>query len=513
MQYGVSGEKLKKYPEDEQDDRREDGQQEVEGLTAESQNNHIMKMGWSEMSARQTWADVDVTSKMCSCRYEKMWRVMCCSHFHLPFLRFLPSPFFTITLFFPLLLPFPSLSSPLPFVPSPFVPPIYHFSFCSFSLPFFHRFFPFPLFPPFSQLFLTLFLSPFHPFCSLSVPWLIPFYPLFITNSPFFPFCPFSLSPFFSLLPFSPFLTIFPFFLLFLPTLPLPPLSPFRPFSLPPFLHSPPLPFPHFRLLPFVFATYGIDKEELVQVALLQIHGGDGAYLLVLLGSLFGVSSVHFCQMCSARYTSFFLYLSNSSVDGRSVKSLCANSSISMHFSSVQRLLSCESRKNKSFWKWSWIPLKFLLIHLLLALWTMKCCFCASVLPCRAPRGRPSWWHSSGLREHPIAIGEDVGWIHFLWRDAHKCNKLFLDSNIEGILSIAPFECPCHESSSLIFHYMGCKHYFVADRLEVLLDEDDSRISSRVREHGSFRLVSHLHVAIQTLWNRCLFPHVMWTNR
>ena len=26
-------------------------------------------------------------------------------------------------------------------------------------------------------------------------------------------------------------------------------------------------------------ATLGIDKEELVQVALLQIHDGDGAYL------------------------------------------------------------------------------------------------------------------------------------------------------------------------------------------------------------------------------------------
>ena len=26
-------------------------------------------------------------------------------------------------------------------------------------------------------------------------------------------------------------------------------------------------------------AIFGIDKEELVQVVLLQIHGGDGAYL------------------------------------------------------------------------------------------------------------------------------------------------------------------------------------------------------------------------------------------
>ena len=52
-------------------------------------------------------------------------------------------------------------------------------------------------------------------------------------------------------------------------------------------------------------ATFGIDKGELVQVALLQIHGGDGAYLSVLLGSLIGVSLVHSCPICSARYTSF----------------------------------------------------------------------------------------------------------------------------------------------------------------------------------------------------------------
>ena len=33
----------------------------------------------------------------------------------------------------------------------------------------------------------------------------------------------------------------------------------------------------------------------------------------------------------------------------------------------------------------------------------------------------------------------------------------------------------------------------------MLLDEDESQSSSRVREHGSFRLVSQLHMAIQTL--------------
>ena len=60
---------------------------------------------------------------------------------------------------------------------------------------------------------------------------------------------------------------------------------------------------------------------------------------------------------------------------------------------------------------------------------------------------------------------------------------------------------------------MGCRRYFVANRLEELVDAGDSRSSSRVREHESFLLVSQLHVVIQTLWSQCLFPHAVWTNR
>ena len=117
---------------------------------------------------------------------------------------------------------------------------------------------------------------------------------------------------------------------------------------------------------------------------------------------------------------------------------------------------------------------------------------------------------------------EYVGWIDFLSRDAHKCSKKCLDSNKEGILSIAlkklsrvtqiALHWPCLESSSLIFHLMGCKHYFVADRLEDLVDEDDSRSSSRVHEHENFRLVSQLHVAIQTPWSRYLSPRAGGTS-
>ena len=40
-------------------------------------------------------------------------------------------------------------------------------------------------------------------------------------------------------------------------------------------------------------------RKESVQVVLLQTHGGDSASLSVLLGSLIGVSPVHFCLICS----------------------------------------------------------------------------------------------------------------------------------------------------------------------------------------------------------------------
>ena len=60
---------------------------------------------------------------------------------------------------------------------------------------------------------------------------------------------------------------------------------------------------PVFTWMKTTNATFGIDRGELVQVALLQIHGGDGANLLLLRWSLIGVSSVHFFLICSKLYT------------------------------------------------------------------------------------------------------------------------------------------------------------------------------------------------------------------
>ena len=51
---------------------------------------------------------------------------------------------------------------------------------------------------------------------------------------------------------------------------------------------------------------------------------------------------------------------------------------------------------------------------------------------------------------------------------------------------------------------MGCRRCFVANRLEELVDEGDSRSSSRVRERESFLLVSQLHVESMSMSSHCV---------
>ena len=67
------------------------------------------------------------------------------------------------------------------------------------------------------------------------------------------------------------------------------------------------------RRMPFLI----LPRKESVQVALLQTHGEDGAILLMLRWSLIGVSSVHFCLICSVRYTISFCISHYASEDMR----------------------------------------------------------------------------------------------------------------------------------------------------------------------------------------------------
>ena len=47
-----------------------------------------------------------------------------------------------------------------------------------------------------------------------------------------------------------------------------------------------------------------------------------------------------------------------------------------------------------------------------------------------------------------VVLGYIFGWISFLSRDVHKCNKLILDSNKESILSIALLGMVSHNSNN-----------------------------------------------------------------
>ena len=72
--------------------------------------------------------------------------------------------------------------------------------------------------------------------------------------------------------------------------------------------------------------------------------------------------------------------------------------------------------------------------------------------------------------------------------------------------------CPCHESSSLSnFCWKGCRCSSVASGLKSL-SMRETRSSPLFLEHENFLLVSQLLVALQTLWNQCLFHRDVSTN-
>ena len=129
-----------------------------------------------------------------------------------------------------------------------------------------------------------------------------------------------------------------------------------------------------------------------------------------------------------------------------------------------------------------------------------NCSFCASVSPYRAPR---AWGRSSGLRKRPVAIGEKL-WLDSLF--FQEVSTSAIDNSLipktKAFSALYFWNCFAYLEQLYIalftnhhfwfFTEWVGRRYFVANRLEVLVDEDDSGSSSRVREHWSFLLVSQL---------------------
>ena len=150
-------------------------------------------------------------------------------------------------------------------------------------------------------------------------------------------------------------------------------------------------------------ATFGIDEKGLVLVVLLQILGGDGSLLWLLFGSLFGVSSVHSCPMCSVWDTNV------SDISNIPIWIECRSGLPVPIYS-----LLCTSPRSSQFWVANHDILGLVEIgreFLGNFFWYISSARCGphsilSVLQfCSAEHHEvaPFWWRSAGLREHPVA--------------------------------------------------------------------------------------------------------------
>ena len=112
-----------------------------------------------------------------------------------------------------------------------------------------------------------------------------------------------------------------------------------------------------------------------------------------------------------------------------------------------------------------------------------------------------------------------VGCIRSQPEVVRKCSGQFLDSNRQDIENIAlsvlfrttrpTLHCPIHGPSLPNFRWMGCRRYFAASRLEVLVDEDDFRSFLQALELGDVLLLSQLHVTVLVLWNQFRAPFLI----
>ena len=194
-----------------------------------------------------------------------------------------------------------------------------------------------------------------------------------------------------------------------------------------------------------------------------------------------------------------------------------------VHFdSSSSRSCSIWDARNWGLFKkrW-WIPLQCFLMHLFFKLWAWWYSFCFGVFPYLWRWGRPFLITYSGIERevHCTLDNASVGCTFFQEMPACAVDDAFA-SVWWAFFALRLRVCLEHFKqlyvAHVLNHFLGRRTervvgFVVVDLVEEIVNEDDSRSSSRVREHGSFLLVS-LHVAIQTLWSQCLFPRTEWTN-
>ena len=213
-----------------------------------------------------------------------------------------------------------------------------------------------------------------------------------------------------------------------------------------------------------------------------------------LFGSLIGVSSVHSCAVSAVRCQFFFRYLSNSSEDGQQEFVPLPTYPSRCHSPRFSQFLSCESRDTRSHWKRSCIPSFFdTSLSRVMGYGMLFLCVGFAV---------PSTVGSLFL-DDVVRDGESIQSPLTKILIGFTYNQEMSTSAIDHSLIL--LDKASHNSNSstlpmsriIAFESSLCGLWTFANRLELLVDEDDSRSSSRVREHRSY----------------CLVHNFMWQSR
>ena len=117
-----------------------------------------------------------------------------------------------------------------------------------------------------------------------------------------------------------------------------------------------------------------------------------------------------------------------------------------------------------------------------------------------------SWWRSSWLRKHPVAI---VFLLVFVFFE----DRRFFDAVALGIVSQNSNNSTLPISRIIVFDstLRDCRCYFVANRLEVLVNEDDTWFHkfANMKFSACVTTACGCPDTLKTMFD----PRVLWTNR
>ena len=240
-------------------------------------------------------------------------------------------------------------------------------------------------------------------------------------------------------------------------------------------------------------AIAGVAGMELARVVLLQILGGDGVLWSTHRWNQNDLTSPGFFRIKERNPP--FLWVSRALILRHSVGEIFLRVLIHLDTDFFSSVMFEKCRISFGIDRES---LRNLLMHLFLKLWATWWSLCSFVFRNRWPWGRPCFMRTFWIERRPNVHWRIPRLESLLSRDGRKCNndalipvkQAFFELQLKNCLTQLKELYIAHVLNHLLghVHWMGCRHYFVVDRLEDVVDEGGSRSSWRAHEHENFQL-------------------------